>query len=931
MKMSNYFNSGFMYRIIFVLLVFLLLALVQGYAQVTGSISGSVIDNVSGEKLISATVQIVGSQQGTMTDLEGNYILRNLKPGTYKLKVSYVSYSPVIVENVVVKENQNTKIDFQMVEQSTKMQEIVVSAEKINSNENAILRIQKSSVNIVDGLSLELIKKVNSSDGAEALKRMTGVTVSDGKYAFIRGVGDRYNNTQLNESNLPSTDPEKKSFSYDLIPSNIIENMITSKTFTPDKPGDFSGGLIQIKTIDFPPDFLFSFSATGSYNTATSFKTYKSYEGGAKDYLGYDDGTRSMPNTINGQKVTRGNYSDAELNEIGLSFKNNWNTKNEKSPLNGSYKLSFGNRYNFEDDKTFGYVASLSYSSAFEIKDIEKNNYTFEGPRYQYKGTNFNQSIFLSGLLNIGFKFTPNSKISLKNIINQVSDNDITSVKGNYYYTEQVRDITSLKYLSRSLFSSQLQGEHFIDLLNGLNFDWNFNYAVSKREEPDARRFVYARDMLEPQEPFRCLLDQSLTTRFYGNLDDKNYGFSSNFLLKAQDGFLMPNIKTGINIDYKERDFGARSFGFRNIAGGDFLREEEVLLKPISEIFVSQNFGNKFIEVNEITKPSDSYTSDQLIVGTYLMFDFKFDNLRIVTGLRYENSNQNLYTTTQTGDKLDIKNKYDDFLPALSLTFSLNESSNLRFAFSNTLARPEFREIAPFSYFDFISNEIVVGNEKLKRSKITNVDFRYEFYPSIGEIMALSFFYKHFNDPIEEVLLASSGFEPLRSFENSEMANNYGFELEVRKNFGFISSSLIDLSFIGNYTVIESKIKLNNANGFQQSERALQGQAPTILNLGLYYDNAKFGLSSNVVYNKLGDKISKVGYAGLGDIIEEGRDQIDFSISKSLPGYFNIKFVVKDLLAQDVRFMQKTSGEDVLAENYKRGRSIYLGFSYDVK
>lgn len=921
-------------RVLFIKTLFTLLCVLLSfdyiYSQTTGSISGSVTDALTGEKLISASVQVLGTKIGTMTDIDGQFFIKNLKPGTYSLKISYVSYSALIIENIIVKAGSSSKVDIQLTQETTKMQEVIVSAEKINNNENAILRIQKSSINIVDGLSSELIKKNNSSDGSEALKRMTGITISDGKYAFIRGIGDRYNNTQLNESNLPSTDPEKKSFSYDIIPSNIIENLITSKTFTPDKPGDFSGGLIQIKTIEFPQNFILGFSASGTYNTTSSLRDFTSYEGGSKDNFGYDDGTRALPSIITNKVVTRGNYSDEELKQIGLAFKNNWNTKKSKAPVNGSYKISLGDRFSVNTDDIMGYVLSLTYSKSYEIKNFENNNYTFEIPRYQYSGVNNNKSIMLSGLLNFGYKFAQNHKFSFNNVINQVSDDDITTVKGNYYYTSQLRDVTSLRYLSRSLYSTQLTGEHFFELFKGLNFDWNLNYSVSKRDEPDARRYVYARDMYDSDEPMRFLLDQSISTRFYGNLKDKNYGLSSNFLLKTFDGGLLPDFKFGLNVNFKDRNFAARSFGFKNVAGGDFVKEEEVLLKPVHEIFIPENFGNKFIEIVEITKPSDSYTSDQLVTSLYLMSDYKFGNLRMVTGVRYEKSIQNLHTMTQTGEKLDVQNKYNDFLPAFILTYSLSESSNLRFAFSNTLARPEFREIAPFSYFDFITNEIVIGNKELKRSKISNLDLRYEFYPSLGEIMSLSLFYKYFNMPIEEILLASSGFEPIRSYENSKSAQNLGLEIEIRKNFGFINNTLSNLSFISNITFIKSTIKLNR-NGFQDNERPLQGQAPWIINLGLYYDDIQSGFSANILYNRLGDKISKVGYAGLGDIIEKGRDQVDLSFSKNLFGYFNLKVLVKDILSQDLTFIQKTKSEDKIAQVYKRGRIVSLGLSYDVK
>ncbi|MFH0736877.1 MAG: TonB-dependent receptor [bacterium] len=910
-------------------LIILIIALssVQFLAQNKGSFSGILTDESNNETLIGANVLIVGTSLGASTDLDGVFFVKGIPAGKYTVKFSFISYQTITVENVKIEEGKETKLNISLKPTTTEIGEVVITAELIKSTEGALLTIQKNSLSIVDGLSAELIGKNNSSDGTDILTRMTGVTISEGKFAFVRGIGDRYNNTMLNGANLPSTDPEKKSFSYDIFPASLIENILTSKTFTPDKPADFSGGLVEINTVEFPARFLLDVSTAGSYNTVSSMEDFLTYNGGKSDYLGMDDGTRDIPSTINNTTVLRGNYSQDQLKEIGKSFSNTWKTKNITAPLNSSFKINVGDRYNIGDN-IFGYIASLTYSNSAKSGQMEKNNYTFEGPRYIYKGNNYTKSVMWGALLNLSYKFDQNHKISLKNIYNQSSDDETINYQGAYYYNPDYRNVTSLRYVSRSLISSQVIGEHHLDVMNGLNIDWNINYAHSKRNEPDARRYVYVRDLEDTEADLMFQLDQSLATRFFGNLEDQNIGAGVNFLIKPFESPEMPAIKFGFLYDKKDRDFNARTFGFKNVPGGNFAMEQELLTHSIDEIFAAENFGNNFIEITEITKPTDSYTSYQNVTGTYLMTDFRlFEKLKVVTGVRYEHSVQHLESKSLTGAPIKIEPTYDDFLPSLNLTYSINEKMNLRAAFTKTLARPEFRELAPFTYFDFLANENVEGNINLKRAIVTNYDLRYEYYPSAGELLAVGLFYKSFKDPIEEVLISSSGFEPTRSFQNADKANNYGLEIELRKSFLFISSSLDGLSFVGNLSLIKSEIEILS-NGFQESTRPLQGQADYIINLGLYYDDNFSGFSTSLIYNKVGERISKVGFNNLGDIIEKPRDQIDFSISKKIFENFNIKLTVKDLLAQDRKFMQKSPNGDKIAEKIKVGRDVSLGINY---
>jgi outer membrane receptor protein involved in Fe transport len=836
-----------------------------------------------------------------------------------------IGYTKMKVENVKIPGTLNVSLKPEILETA----EVVVTAEALKTTEASVLKIQKTASAIVDGMSSELISKNNSSDGADILKRMTGITISEGKYAFVRGVGDRYNNTLLNGAVLPSTDPEKKSFAYDIFPANLIENIITAKTFTPDKPADFTGGLVQISTIEFPNKLTIDFSGSAGFLTGTTFSEFRTYNGGSKDFLGYDDGTRQYPKLINSNRVVRGNYSETELQSIASSFNNNWKLNAVNAPLNSSYKLSVGDNYRISDN-IFGYIASLNYSSSFESYQRDRAFYDFDGARYNYVGAYSNHNIMLGGMLNLSFKFSGKNKLTFKNVFNQNADDEVTINRGEYRYAGQYREITALKYVSRTLRSHQLGGQH--SFAPEFLFDWGISYSNSKRNEPDLRRFVYARDLEEHSSPLSLILDQALVTRFFGELDDNDYGLNSNFSIKPFTNQSLPKISLGLLLNAKNRKFDARIFGFRNGIGGNFIDEQKTLLLPIDQIFVLQNIRPDFITITEITLPSDSYTSEQKVAASYIMIDPQLtDKIKIITGVRFEYSQQILNSRTITNDPVNINNIYRDWLPSLNVIYQLNHKINLRFGYNKTLARPEFREIAPFSYFDFIANELVQGNPALKRALIENVDIKFEYFPTGSELFAASLYYKNFKDPIELILVASSSNEPIKSFANANSAINIGAEFEIRKNLSFISDLLNNLSLVSNLSLIRSRIKLDNSsesNSFQKSNRPLQGQPNYIINFGVYFDNIELGLNSSLTYNRIGDRISKVGVNDLGDVIEKPVDQIDYMISMKLLGNFTLKFAAKDLLNQSKTFIQRTKNGDKIVDLYNQGSSFSLGFSY---
>jgi hypothetical protein len=919
-------------------LMFLSIAIILGtgsaFGQGFGSISGKVIDKNSNEVLIGASVSVVGTTKGATSDLEGTYSIKRLTPGMYSIKCSYVSFQSVIIENIKVEEGKDQVINIQLSPASVQLNEVVVKAEMLKASEGELLSIQRNSINLVDGVSTELIKKNNSSDGTDILKRMTGVTISDGKYAVIRGVGDRYNSTMLNGANLPGTDPEKKSVSYDLFPSALIENIITNKTASPDKRADFSGGLVQIKTIDFPAGLFYEIGLGSAYNTISNLKSGMTYNGGKYDFAGIDDGARDLPSIVPNSHINS-SIPQAKIQEIGRAFPDNWDAKGTKMPLSSNFKFAFGNTVEVGEGK-LGFIGSLTYSNNTEVKDYTRNYYNYDGPWYNYDAKDYSTKILWGGLFNLSYKISPEHKFSFKNLYNQNTDNMTMTSSGEHYYVPEYRKATVLQFLQRSLFSSQLMGEHVFDIANQTIVNWNVNYSQSKRKEPDTRKYWYSRELDAPDSDLRFAMNQATATRFYSDLKDDIYGFSFDVTIKPFEDAKLPSFKTGVMLDKKQRSYTPRTFGFDfNQRKTSIALRDSVFREDVNDIFSPQNINPDFIYLVEVSNPPDKYDADERILGSYLMMNFTvFDALTFSGGFRYENAHTDLsyIDPNDYNKKLNITPTYSDILPSINATLRVDQAINIKSAFSKTLARPELRELAHSGYYDFLTDDYVYGNPDLKRTVINNFDLRAEYYPTPLELYSVGFFYKHLDKPIEIIGTNASG--KTRTWKNADNAKTYGLEIEVRKNLSFIGEYLKPLSFISNISLIKSEVDLGEQSVAQaelERKRPLQGQADYIINLGLYYDDYENGFLSSLIYNKVGSKILTVGVDKSGDVIEKPRDIIDFMVSKKILGNLTLKFAVKDLLAQDLETVQQTFVfGDKTADKIKRAPTYSLGFTYRI-
>jgi outer membrane receptor protein involved in Fe transport len=921
-------NHGDKMKITSKLILIILILLNVAFAQQRGIIMGRVVDAKTGENIIGANVLIEGTSIGAATDLEGKYVIRNIDEGIHTLIVSFISYAPTKIQNVTVEGDRISTINVSLQPDVIEVQEVVVTAKQDNSYESALLNLRKKSSAISDGISAEQIKRAPDATSADALKRITGISLVDNKFVFIRGTSERYSNAQLNNSILPSTEPDKKSFAFDLLPSNLMDNTIIIKSFTPDSPGDFSSGLVKINTVDFPSELTMQVNLSYSYSSTASLKTISTYQGGKTDWLGVDDGTRALPFSFP-SKLTTQNYTSDKILVYAKSLNNIWSPNSTKTPLNNNFSISFGDGATILG-QNFGFISAISYRSNYSYASLERNEYEASGEtRFSYKGTQSRYSTLWGGLFNFNYKLPEHHILSFKNTYSHTSDDEVAQLNGIQFTDGNEQQNTALRFVSRSVYSGQFAGEHYFQPLNGLKINWQASFSSADRDEPDYRRVYYSR-VAGSSDPFVITLgfQPNLKNggRFYSSLNEKSIGGGIDFILPISEF----RLKFGGLYDKKNRIFSSRLITVIVNAPGNGYTDYDLLYLPLDKVFSPENFRKNGFSIDEYHNGTNNYSAGQSISAGYLMFELPinlYDNeLRIVGGARIERSNQTV-NSRDLSDLNDIKIilKKTDVLPSLNFIYKLSENTNLRLAYSQTVNRPELRELAPFAYYDFGTQTSIRGNENLNRAFIKNYDFRFELFPGIGELVSVSFFYKSLTDAIEQVVISGSALGSERTFMNSKKAVNYGFELDARFSLSHISDYLSNFFINGNYSWIKSKVDVEATEiTIGRKNRPLQGQSPYVINLGLSYIHPNYGTSVNLLYNRIGARIIEVATLYQEDVIEEPRDLIDLVITQPILSNLELKFTAKDLLHKNQVFKQG----DKIARVNSKDSTVSLGLSY---
>ena len=887
----------------------------------SGSIKGNVTDKSNSEILIGTTVQIDGTTVGTTTDVNGNYILPDLKPGRYNLKISYVSYATKVIENINIESNKVTTVDVELEGNIVTLNDINVTAVRRTNTEVSMITDIKASQFVSTGISGQQISKTLDKDASEVVKRVPGITIMDNRFLIVRGLSQRYNNVWLNNAATPSAEADVKAFSFDIIPSSMIENLMIFKSPAAELPADFSGGFVKITTKNLPENNGMFFSYGTGISENTTFGNFFKPVGGGTDWLGFDNGSRALPHDMPGHLNEYESATNPVIREkitsLGQALNNNWSPVTTTALPDQKFLAGINRKFDIGNN-TLGNVTALTYSLSNSSEDIQNidysiYDYSLDKPSYlnQFLDEQYSNSARLALMNNTSLYLGKGTKLELRNLFNQAGSSRYIMRTGREWYNNG-RYIRSeeLRYLSRSIYTGQLAGEHSFKE-GKTKLDWILGYASSNKKEPDTKRYRYIRDDADPTKFMLLFADQpdlSSQSRMWINLIETTTSASLNFTRQLKIGTFKPEIKAGLYFENKDRSFHARNFGYAKGSSESTFGQTTL---PVDQIFTDANINlTNGIKLTEVTALSDSYTASNNQIAGYLSARIPVgEKINIYTGLRIEKNRQTLASYKQ-GSSVEVNVDRDtiNLFPSANMTYNFSEKSLVRFAYGMSINRPEFREIAPFYYVDFEMNAGIYGAPQIKQAYIHNFDVRYELYPGPGETFNIGAFYKKFLNPIEQIILGNNPTQ--YSFENVKSAYSAGIEAELRKSLGFIPG-LENLTVVLNTSVIKSKVTF--PDGTLSRNRPLEGQSPFIVNAGLFYQGKTNGTMISLLYNVIGKRIVAVGrpspneWEDIPDVYEMPRNVIDLTISKTIGKRIEIKGGVRDLLNEKAEYMQSVN------------------------
>jgi len=913
------------------------LASVLVFAQGTGKISGTVTDAKTGETLIGVSVKIAGTNKGVGTDVEGKYVLGGLTSGKYQIEVSYISYATKKIADVEVKSGTVTTLNVTLEEASSQtLNQVVITGNYKQESVNSLLLQQKNSARISSGISAELIKRSPDRNTSEVLKRVSGASIQNNKFVVIRGLADRYNTSMLNNSLLPSTEPDKKAFSFDIIPANLIDNLVIHKTASPDLPGDFAGGIVQVITKDVPDQDFLNFTTSFGYNTQSTFKDFLGNDRGKYDYLSFTDGSRNLPSTFPSSFQEYNPLSAPQKAQLTKQLSNPYAEKTYTALPSQNHQINYGKRVDFKNGGSLGSVISLSYRNGQNINPVQRNDYqnSFRDVYYDYDDSQYIFNTSVGVLANVTYK-KGKTKLSFKNLFNNVFDETYTDRTGFNTNIDANLRFNNSDLTKKTIYNTQLEGDHQFGKADQ-KINWNVSYSLINRSQPDLRS-IYYRQIGGPTSTTYNVVDRN-SRRFFSSLKEDNFSGQVNYSLPFTFLSKKSTFKTGLLSMYKTRDFDARIFNYLFNTSGSASMDNYLLSLPKGSIFAPENINSTggFI-LSDFTSNTDSYQAQSLLNSGYLMLDNKLgDKSRLVWGARIENYYQNIDYLDLSGTYRSFDQTFTDILPSINYTYALTDKSNLRASVSRTVSRPELRELAPFAFYDFVAQTSTLGNPSLERGTINNADLRYEIYPKAGETFTFSVFYKDFNNAIEQAL--DEGGTPERrqiNFTNIGKATSYGVEIDLRKRLDVIGGAFFkDLTAFANVSYIKSEVELGSLG---LKARPLQGQSPYLINAGLQYANDKSGVSVTALYNRIGERIALVGNSLIPNIWENSRNVVDFQISKKLiKNRAEIKLNVGDVLNQKSIFYLNMDDKNGYNSNIDKqyistrfGTNFTLGFNYN--
>jgi outer membrane receptor protein involved in Fe transport len=893
----------------------------------TGTITGTVFDAGNGEPVRQATVEVEGNPElRTVTGLDGSYQLK-VPPGTYSVKITSGSHLPAALEGIVVEAGG-------MVDGSTVVAvasevttvDVVERVDAVAATAETMIAERRLAPVVSDAISGEEIRASTASDAAGALEKVTGVSVVEGGYVYVRGLGERYSTTMLNNAMLPTTEPERRVVPLDLFPANLIDSVKVLKTYTPDLPGEFSGGLVQMQTVEFPTTATFTAGMSYGFNDRTTFGSGSSYRGGSRDFFGFDDGTRDVPGIIpSDDRIFPGRYTPEEMQEFGRAFPVNWEPEPVESMRPSvSYNMSGGGTFG-----KLGIVGAITFTNKPQRYSELQRFLVNTGGGQAGILTDYpdfvadQESVRIGGVFNIAYSVTPTNKFVFRNTLTRETDKEARTFRGLNGRIDSMIQNERMRWIERGLYSTGIEGQHSVQRLGNSLFRWQFTYSTSNRDEPDMREIVRSFNP-NGSTPFLALPQSA--TRFYNNLEDRIYEPLVEWSKPLYGGGVSAVIKFGFRGTFRDRDFAARRFRYIP------LRLSEIDLNaPSNELLGPDNITPTLFQIRENTRGTDQYNAKMDVLAGFGLVDMALGSRwRIITGLRIEDADIRVETIDPlipgaVPQVAELNNR--DPLPGVNVIYSLTSQQNLRFAYGRTLSRPDFRELSPFDFVNVLGGFSFAGNPNLVRAKIDNFDARWEWFFGGNQLFALSYFYKDFTDPIEVTIQPTTG-DLRQTYINAEGAQNQGIEVEFRRRMNFLHPKLSQFSLQANFTVVDSNVEIGEEQRLLLTslERPLTGQSRYIYNVIAEWARPQWRSNARFYANYVSRRITDVGAVGLPDIYQESNAFLDFVYQFNLKenGKWSIRFTAENLLDNHYQWTQA----DILQRSYRLGRTYGVGTSF---
>lgn len=926
------------------------------------SIKGIIKDGTNGDPVENAKIIVIGTDKRCLSDATGAFELANIGKGKYEIEIKASTFNIYKLTDLSLDGSSVKELNIEMAPADVIKGPVVVTRKVKKDGNVELLRIQHNSAVVSNGISAEDIKKAPDPKVADVLKRISGASIQDNKFVVIRGLSDRYNYAFLNGASLPSSESDRKAFSFDIFPSNILNSITVVKTATPSMPGEFAGGLINITTLEPSDSSLHCISFSSGFNSLSTFNNFYRSGDSKLDLLGFGGKDRMLPSGIPGSAE----YATLNIHEKARwaqKMNYNWSPDQRMAMPNTSVQYSLGKTLVFKNKQSFGYVGAYSYQNnqSFSLNTRREFEESATGvvKKMELRDSVFTQSVLNTGMLNFKYSFAPKSTIQFKNLYSVNTEDKINKREGVRELDNDPRQwekATNFWYTQNKALSSQLYGSHENEKLL---FTWNLGYSNVDRVIPALRRVVHRKYSLleeDPNEQYIAVIQNNGTiptaagNMFWSDANESIYSANYDFEKQFQVDSLNLNFKVGGMHQYRARDFQARNFGYSKYDGGGIEFYDSLLLAGPSSIFNQENLGlmangRGGFKLDEATNVDDSYQASSLLNAGFIQMDGKWKNkIRLNGGLRVESYRQTFnYIEFGSNNDTSIASTVIDFLPSANLIVSLSPRMNLRASSYKTVSRPEFRELAPFTFYNFVIDNIISGDPNLQRATIMNYDLRYEYLIGSGQNFNISGFYKKFTNPIELVNRTGVSGAPELYYANIPGTTSFGGEVEFRFNLGFLTQKenhkLWDqLSINLNASLIKSRVNVGDSIVGQdeyENGRPLQGQSPYIFNGGLHYQSQNKKWTLSAAYNRVGQRIYIVGNEQEPSVWENGRNLIDFQVVRNFGEKFEIKLNVRDALANELVFFQdlnknyKYDAEDNQWQTTTYGQTLSLALKYN--